>query len=69
MERTRSEFMFHYQIGSLEEEPPLLARRLAQRGLRSAAVIHDHSPVGAGYARYFDDARALEGIETTGVAR
>jgi len=67
-ERTRTEFMFHYQIGSLEEEPPLLARRLAQRGLRSAAVIHDHSPVGAGYARYFDDARALEGIETTGVA-
>ena len=67
-ERTRSEFMFHYQIGSLEEEPPILARRLAQRGLRSAAVIHDHSPVGAGYARYFEDARALEGIETTGVA-
>ena len=67
-ERTRSEHMFHYQIGSLEEEPPILARRLAQRGLRSAAVIHDHSPVGAGYARYFEDARALEGIETTGVA-
>src|SRR5207244_10248498 len=67
-ERTRSELMFHYQIGSLEEEPPILARRLAQRGLRSAAVIHDHSPVGAGYARYFEDARALEGIETTGVA-
>lgn len=67
-ERTRSEFMFHYQIGSLEEEPPLLARRLAQRGLRSAAVIRDQSPVGLGYAEAFDAARALEGIETTGVA-
>ena len=31
-------------------------------------MIHDHSPVGAAYARYFEDARALEGIETTGVA-
>jgi branched-chain amino acid transport system substrate-binding protein len=67
-ERTRGEFMFHYQVGSLEEEPPLLARRLAERGLRSAAVIHDHSPVGQGYLRCFEDARALEGIETTGVA-
>jgi len=67
-ERTRSEFMFHYQIGSLEEEPPLLARRLAQRGLRSAAVIRDQSPVGLGYAEAFEAARALEGIETTGVA-
>jgi ABC-type branched-subunit amino acid transport system substrate-binding protein len=67
-ERTRGEFMFHYQIGSLEEEPPLLARRLAERGLRSAAVIRDQSPVGLGYAEAFEDARALEGIETTGVA-
>ena len=35
-ERTRSQWMFHYQVGSLEEEPPLLAAhgrtRLAQRG-------------------------------------
>src|SRR5262249_34880275 len=67
-ERTRSEFMFHYQIGSPAEEPPLLARRLAERGLRSAAVVRDQSPVGLGYAEAFDAARALEGIETTGVA-
>ena len=26
-ERTRSEWMFHYQVGSLEEEPPVLAAR------------------------------------------
>jgi branched-chain amino acid transport system substrate-binding protein len=67
-ERTRGEFMFHYQIGSLEEEPPLLARRLAERGLRSAAVIHDQSPVGRGYAESFEDARALHDLDTTGVA-
>jgi branched-chain amino acid transport system substrate-binding protein len=67
-EHTRSEFMFHYQVGSLEEEPPLLARRLAQRGLRRAAVIHDHSPVGRRYAECFEDARALHDLDTTGVA-
>jgi branched-chain amino acid transport system substrate-binding protein len=67
-EHTRGEFMFHYQIGSLEEEPPLLARRLAERGLRSAAVIHDQSPVGRRYAESFEDARALQNLDTTGVA-
>jgi branched-chain amino acid transport system substrate-binding protein len=67
-EHTRGEFMFHYQIGSLEEEPPLLARRLAERGLRSAAVIHDQSPVGRRYAESFEDARALYDLDTTGVA-
>jgi branched-chain amino acid transport system substrate-binding protein len=67
-ERTRGEFMFQYQIGSLEEEPPLLARRLAERGLHSAAVIHDQSPVGRGYAESFENARALYDLDTTGVA-
>jgi branched-chain amino acid transport system substrate-binding protein len=67
-EHTRSEFMFHYQVGSLEEEPPLLARRLAERGLRCAAVIHDRSPVGRRYAECFEDARALHDLETAGVA-
>jgi ABC-type branched-subunit amino acid transport system substrate-binding protein len=67
-ERTRGEFMFHYQVGSLEEEPAVLARRLAQRGLHRAAVIHDHSPVGARYAECFDEARFGLGIELTGSA-
>src|SRR5215471_19144107 len=40
-ERTRSEWMFHYQVGSLEEEPPVLARRMTAGGLRRAAVIFD----------------------------
>jgi len=67
-ERTRGEFVFHYQIGSLEEEPAVLAARLAQRGLRRAAVVYDQSPVGARYAECFEEARAALGIETTGTA-
>ncbi|MGH9024944.1 MAG: ABC transporter substrate-binding protein [Acidimicrobiia bacterium] len=64
-ERTRSEWMFHYQVGSLEEEPAILAQRLADRGLRRAAVVHDQSPVGNRYAECFEAARATLGLETT----
>ena len=56
-ERTRSQWMFHYQVGSLEEEPPLLAARMVERGLRSAAVVFDQSPVGRRYAECFEAAR------------
>jgi ABC-type branched-subunit amino acid transport system substrate-binding protein len=67
-ERTRGRFGFHYQVGSLEEEPAVLANRLAQRGLKRPAVLHDHSPVGRRYAECFDEARATLGLETAGVA-
>src|SRR2546425_894769 len=52
-ERTRSQWMFHYQVGSLEEEPPLLATRMAERDLARAAVVFDQSPVGRRYAECF----------------
>jgi len=67
-ERTRGEFMFHYQIGSLEEEPAVLAARLADRSLRRAAVIHDRSPVGSRYAECFEESRVGVGLEVTGTA-
>lgn len=65
-ERTRGVFGFHYQVGSLEEEPAVLAARLAQRGLNRPAVVHDQSPVGKRYAECFDDARGTLGLETAG---
>ena len=67
-ERTRSPWMFHYQVGSLEEEPPILAARMIERGLRSAAVVFDQSPVGRRYAEYFEAARGRLGLEVTGTA-
>jgi ABC-type branched-subunit amino acid transport system substrate-binding protein len=67
-ERTRSEWMFHYQVGSLEEEPPVLAQRMVTRGFRRVAVIFDQSPVGRRYAEYFESARARLGLEVTGTA-
>jgi len=67
-ERTRSEWMFHYQVGSLEEEPPVLATRMAARGFRRAAVLFDQSPVGRRYAECFEAARVRLGLEVTGSA-
>jgi branched-chain amino acid transport system substrate-binding protein len=65
-ERTRGEFGFHYQVGSLEEEPAVLAGRLRERGFTRPAVIHDRSPVGRRYAECFDDAAPALGLEVTG---
>jgi len=60
---TRSEWMFHYQVGSLEEEPAFLALHLAQRGHRRIALVHDDSLVGRRYVEFFDDAAARFGLE------
>jgi len=62
-ERTRGEWMFHYQVGSLQEEPVVLAAHLAERKLSSVAVAHDHSAVGRGYAEAFAQACAGRDID------
>lgn len=49
---TRSEWMFHYQVGSLEEEPVVMAEHLRARGLTSVAVLYDRSHVGEGYVAH-----------------
>ncbi len=64
-EATRGEWMFHYQIGSLEEEPHVLARHIASLGLRRVAVVQDRSPIGSRYAAFFDDAVARLGLLIT----
>ena len=57
-EEARSEWMFHYQIGSLADEPPLLAERLAERKLSRPAVLYDESIVGHHYLEHFEAAAA-----------
>lgn len=65
-ELTRSEWMFHYQVGSLEDEPFVLARRLAEQGLRRVALVREDSFIGRQYASFFDDAVAIAGLELLG---
>jgi ABC-type branched-subunit amino acid transport system substrate-binding protein len=67
-ERTRSEFMYHYQVGSLQEEPVVLVEYLARRGISTLAAVYDNSPVGRGYADSLSDAAAAAGIDITGSA-
>jgi ABC-type branched-subunit amino acid transport system substrate-binding protein len=62
-EVTRSAWMFHYQVGSLEEEPILLAQTLLERGLMTAGTVYDDSPVGRRYAEAFSTACADRGID------
>ena len=62
-ERTRGEWMFHYQVGSLDEEPVVLAGHLRRRGTATVALAHDHSAVGRGYAEAFAEACATTGVE------
>jgi branched-chain amino acid transport system substrate-binding protein len=67
-ERTRGHYGFHYQVGSLEEEPVVLAERLAARGLRRPAVVFDRSPVGRRYAECFEASTTVVGLTLAGAA-
>jgi branched-chain amino acid transport system substrate-binding protein len=67
-EQTRSRFMFHYQVGSLQEEPVVMAHYVQRAGHETVGVVHDHSPVGRAYAEAFAEACAHSGLETTGSA-
>ena len=65
-ERTRGEWMFHYQVGSLQEEPVVLARHLAERAIGSVALVHDRSAVGRGYSEAFAEACGAIAVEVVG---
>jgi branched-chain amino acid transport system substrate-binding protein len=60
-DQARSAWMFHFQIGSLEDEPALLVGHLAASGLGRIALVHDASRVGERMAAFFRDAAAAAG--------
>ena len=62
-ERARSEFMFHLQVGSHEDEPVLLARHVAALGAQRVGVVFDRSPIGRRYAAFFDAECEVIGLE------
>ncbi len=62
-ERARSEYMFHLQVGSHEDESVLLARHVRAIGATRVAVVFDRSPIGRRYGAFFEaecDALGLE---------
>lgn len=62
-EQTRSYAGFHYQIGSLEDEPAFLAAHLLERDLTRVALVHDTTFVGRRMAEFFGDAAAASGLQ------
>lgn len=62
-EGMRSHWSFHYQIGSLEEEAPLLLKHLKDRGVKRVAVVYDDINIVLQYIEHFDVARRLHDIE------
>jgi acyl carrier protein len=65
-EESRSECGFHFQIGSLEDEPAFLARHLLDRGLGRVALIQDSSYIGRRKSEFFEDACAATGCSLVG---
>jgi branched-chain amino acid transport system substrate-binding protein len=59
---SRGRFGFHYQIGSLYDDGPLIARAIARRGLRGVAVIRDRSPIGAEFFEGFEEQCQRSGL-------
>jgi ABC-type branched-subunit amino acid transport system substrate-binding protein len=62
-EESRSQCAFHFQIGSLEDEPSFLAAYLARRGLRRVALLQDSSHIGRRKAEFFEQACSSYGLD------
>jgi ABC-type branched-subunit amino acid transport system substrate-binding protein len=51
-ERGRSEWMFHLQVGSHEDESVVLAQHLAANGATRVGVVSDRSPIGRRHLQF-----------------
>ncbi len=60
--KSRGEYGFHYQLGALYEDGPILVRAIKAQGFGTVAVVRDKSPVGNEFFEYFADACDREGI-------
>ncbi len=57
-DEARGAWLFHFQIGSLEDEPALLVDHLVRRRLTRVALVQDTSRVGNRMTAFFRDAAA-----------
>ncbi len=67
-DHTRTAWMFHYQVGSLEEEPLVLVDLLGRQGHREVAVAYDRTPVGKRYADAFGQGADAAGLQVVASA-
>ncbi len=62
-ERARSEYMFHLQVGSHEDESLVIARHLKSLGASRLGVVYDLSPIGTRHLEYLEDEARIIGVE------
>jgi branched-chain amino acid transport system substrate-binding protein len=62
-EELRSYWSFHFQIGSLEEEAPLLVDHLVSRGIDRVALVSDRATIIDRYVDWFDYYAARAGLD------
>ena len=67
-ERARSNYMFHLQVGSHEDESIVIARHLAAAGGHRLAVFYDKSPIGRRYLHFLQAEAEILGLEIVAVA-
>jgi len=67
-ERSRSEYMFHLQVGSHEDESIVMARHLASTGARRIGVVYDRSPIGRRYFLFLLQEAEVLGLQIAGSA-
>ncbi len=60
--RSRGRYGFHYQLGSLYDDGPLIVRAMARRGLHQVAVIRDRSPIGEEFFEFFEEECERHGL-------
>jgi branched-chain amino acid transport system substrate-binding protein len=67
-ERARSDWMFHLQVGSHEDESILLARHMAGLGLRRIAIACDRSPIGRRHLQFLQSEAEILGLRIAAVS-
>jgi branched-chain amino acid transport system substrate-binding protein len=58
-ERARSDYMFHLQVGSHEDESVVIAHYLKAIGANRIGVLYDESAIGHGHLRYLRSEGAI----------
>jgi branched-chain amino acid transport system substrate-binding protein len=61
-ERGRSDYMFHLQVGSHEDESVLIARYLRDTGARRVGVVYDRSPIGRRHLHFLQLEADIVGV-------
>jgi branched-chain amino acid transport system substrate-binding protein len=58
----RNRYAFHYQVGALYGDGPLIVRAMARQGYESVGVLRDRSPIGDEYFEHFEEECERSGV-------